>query len=131
MDMQIFVRDLLNACVYIRDTGPNKDFGICANIGLFISGGSRTYVGSYKSAILKSIFRKWPEFSGDFAYPIGSVDTDCDQFYHVAWVKGILWDESTEYGQARIRLLHFCIAELESMIAEYERQSKAMKPFVY
>lgn len=57
---------------------------------------------------LMMLFQKWPEFSGYISFPVPHPEMDSHDAY---MNKPNLW--IGEYGEARMRLLDFCIGELE------------------
>lgn len=61
---------------------------------------------------LHELFRKWPEFSGNYAYPIHTYrrGTPPEQ-WGLAYERGLMW--SGEYGAARRRLAAFMLEQLK------------------
>lgn len=97
---------LLERLRTLRDDGPEFcHVGICGNIGT-VSGGEQEQ--------LAELFRSWPKFSGNVAYPVPGVDrmTPSEAFFYIrdVWVG--------EYGALRSELLDHCIAELEAQFPE-------------
>ena len=87
----------------LKKDGPhNVSGGICSNIPC-------------NPSPLLMLFHKWPEFSGCISFPVPHpAHPDIDP--HDAYMETEnLW--IGEYGEARMRLLDFCIEELEK---EYE-----------
>lgn len=78
-------------------------------------GGICAIVPGELTPLLTNKFRLWPEFSGNVAYPIPDPLGGL-----IAFVKHYesLWDENTEYGKARRRLLDFLIEEFEKDLKE-------------
>lgn len=72
-----------------------------------------------QNSILAALFIKWPEFSGDSKYPVPGFDglSPADAF-DGASSRGTMWDQATEYGQARMRILEFSIRELRTELEE-------------
>lgn len=77
--------------------------------------------------LLKTLFKIWPEYSGNYSFPIKSpaylksIDAEAYLIYHGS---SLMWHPNTIYGAARRRLLAFCLSVLEEMV---EDQSWANK----
>ena len=84
---------LLDELKKLKISGPTDvTKGICSNV----------------SDDLAELFEKWPEFTGDSLFPVPHPQYTPHDAYmktHDLWIG--------EYGEARKRLLDFCIAELE------------------
>ena len=83
-------------------SGANIDpkEGICCNVkALYL----KVY-GSYRGLDI-SYFASWPEFSGNFIYPVAH-KTQSPEDAYCSLPK---WDKDTPYGQARWRLLDHLI----------------------
>ena len=91
---------MLNHLKKLKKDGPHHvSGGICSNIPC-------------NPDPLMTLFSKWPEFSGCISFPVPHPEMDSHDAYMNTpnlWVG--------EYGEARMRLLDFCIEELEK---EYE-----------
>ncbi|QMP84034.1 hypothetical protein pphageT12_11 [Pseudomonas phage pphageT12] len=109
--------------------GDYPAYGICYHAG----------VVSFWDELGEQLFRAWPEFSGDSCYPVpggmlaykaarvpvdlldevpeevpvdllDEVPEEADAAFSLFW--------TGEYGSARIRLLNFCIMQLELLLKE-------------
>ena len=77
-----------------------------------------TYGGSNHTreiiAKLSNLIRQWPEYSGEYAYPVKGVEgMSAKATYWEANKSAGMW--KGEYGESRMRLLIFLIAELEKL----------------
>lgn len=101
--------------------GAQRACGICDNVGM-----AELWADEWRSANqeLKRIFARWPEYSGLSHLPIPG--EYCWGAHVCASRLAYLWGEG-EYGQARRRLLDFCIAELQRELAP-PITSKSYKP---
>lgn len=79
------------------------------------SSGICNYVlgGADEGEILYRLFESWPECSGSLVYP---VDAPRDSPYHYSEAYLNLPRWTGEYGSSRIRLLNFCIRQLEARV---------------
>jgi hypothetical protein len=95
---------LLDVLWHLKQHGPGpryRAFGIC-----YIASNSLNTGGDYLR--MKALFKRWPEYTGSCRYPVPGTDgRDEEQAYD----DGVLW--SGEYGGNRLRLINFCIRELE------------------
>ena len=86
--------------------------GICNEIDLFTGAETR---------LLNALFRIWPEYAGDYNFPIKSpahlksIDEDA---YFIYRGSSLMWHPNTIYGAARRRLLAFCLSVLEEMVED-------------
>jgi len=104
------------------EKGTQDPCGICANSAmLFID-----------DVFLAGLFRRWPEYSGCSSYPVPYIGRNPERGY---WgrprgygdaARDYVWGDNP-YGQARRRLLDFCIAELQRELAP-PMTSKSYKP---
>lgn len=94
--MSAYILDQLKK---LKKDGPlHVGDGICTNIRC-------------SSKSLESLFQKWPEFSGCVTFPVPH-PAHPEITPHDAYMETTnLW--VGEYGEARMRLLDFCIEELE------------------
>lgn len=87
---------LLEQLKELKTNGPKYlEFGICSNV-------------DDDPCELFELFEKWPEFSGSIDYPVPHPTLNPIDAYNGF---ADLW--IGEYGEARKRLLDFCITELE------------------
>jgi hypothetical protein len=101
------MKTLLRALKDIRD-GKRHHGGICCNVLILTR---RTY-----DRELSELMRKWPEYSYDPDYP---VPHPSGNFEDPQYAYAVLPRWEGEYGAARLRLLDFMIAELESRDANH------------
>lgn len=88
----------------LREKGPTYlALGICDNIRLTRKDADR---------LLRPLFVRWPDYSGDPTFPVKSYDADLDAMKAYVYVENA-WDKDTQYGQSRWALLDFLIAEIE------------------
>lgn len=66
---------------------------------------------------LKSMFPHWPEYSGSQTYPVPSPLFTPPLAFTLALNDNTMWSKDDPYGQARWRLLEFCIRRLEIQTA--------------
>ena len=109
---------LLDALLEIRGLvadGRQDSCGICCQLPLL----------DQDPAQLRGLFRRWPEFSGNEHYPVPH-PTNCprsayydygySEFRSEARAREYGWGNNP-YGQARRRLLDFCLEELQRELA--------------
>lgn len=114
--------EILAACLYVIAThGPRFDnCGICMNIDMEIdesTGGlPLEEVFDIRGKVrekFSELAQKWPQFSGNFDYPVPSpyADYSAEYAYHcrMKWIG--------EYGELRRSLLHFVFAEASRIAA--------------
>lgn len=87
------LEDLLVELRYVKVNNIRRH-GICYSI-------------NHGRSILKRLFPYWPEYSGNETYPIKSYKESFRP--NEAYNTLALWDTTTEYGQARVRLLNWLI----------------------
>lgn len=104
------MKTLLEALRAIRDGQRDSAHGICHAIEHHA--GVKALNENY------ALMTGWPEFSGDEAYPVPSY-TPGHNPAKAYWAasSGDKW--AGEYGAARLRLLDWCITELESRDANH------------
>lgn len=118
-------KEALDALLDLRSTvatGGQDGSGICCNSSVVL----------VDQNTLVELFMRWPEYSGNADYPVphksganaGYWDLPCQQGLEAR--RDYMWGESA-YGQARRRLLDFCIAELQRELAP-PITSKSYKP---
>lgn len=105
---------LLEALHTLRRLGPtDEDDGICHNLDRLMYGeDGRDWEQPDPCDLLRPQFESWPEYSGNYAYPIALE----------GWMRpsSAYWSSENsnkwvgEYGDARRRLLDHCITELEN-----------------
>ena len=107
---QTLLTALLTLHAAVQD-GTQKPYGICNNVGL-----ADLPVEEWEKTNeeLKKIFARWPEFSGRPTFPVRG---EYSQNFGTGGPRlQYLWGVG-KYGQARRRLLDFCIAELQRELA--------------
>ena len=97
---------LLEALKQIREQ-PASEFGICHQ--LYAQSCSDENTDYWRSKV-RSLFRRWPQFSGSEDYPVPHPTEPACIAYDSTRNK---WNRRTKYGRARWDLLKFCISELE------------------
>lgn len=80
-----------------------RGFGICSNVGYAVG-----------VPIIRDLFPKWPQFSGDIDYPIPSPNQKTH--YINAYYKYPLWKGA--YGEERLDLVRFLSNELTQKIID-------------
>lgn len=105
-------RKLLVALRHLKEPRGviNKEFGICHNICLL------TNYDIPASVKMKSLFSKWPQYSGDIMYPVPATFRPHSEIAAgVAFrsSKRFMWCKWLPYGRKRWALVDFMIAELE------------------
>ena len=59
---------------------------------------------------MAKLISKWPLHSGDSLYPVpSSQHSQPGAAFQMAYLDRILWDQTTEYGRARLALLDYLI----------------------
>ena len=111
--MDVTKREVLTAlrgiqCNLERDHETLGDVGICMLLERSL-GCSPFWFGEHVRPILNGLFARWPEFSGDFLYPVPALRARLSTAYH----RFDKWTGRTAYGRARRSLLAFMITELE------------------
>lgn len=81
------------------------DSGICIQVRGLVHASETDKV--YRR--LRTLMNKWPEASGDPAFPVPSES----MLPHLAYHRFKRWNPGSAYGQARRRLLAWLIAELQ------------------
>ena len=84
--------------------------GICAAV---IRSESSPKLRSGFLTLLIDLMEEWPEFSGYRLYPVPHPDEKPDRAFDLA-PTGDMWSPESAYGAARLRLLDWLIAHLES-----------------
>ena len=103
MNNQTDYTQLHEALVRLKEEGPDKRSGLCANLGALPSGAWWDFKGLCKA---------WPLFSGDGVYPVPACEgSDPEFMYFDTSEIGCLWDTSTEYGRLRWQLLDWLIEQ--------------------
>lgn len=91
---------------------PFDSDGICGNMKNRID-----YDEFLVQRLIKKIFRIWPEYSGDLGYPVTVNGWYCPANLFInARSHYRLWDQTTEYGRNRYKLLDFMIETVQDMI---------------
>lgn len=97
----------------LMDINPNTAMvGICNEIDLF---------NEAEIKLLHALFKLWPEYSGDYNFPIKSpahlklISIDA---YFIYSGSSLMWHPNTIYGAARRRLWAFCLSVLEEMVED-------------
>lgn len=83
----------------------DEDWGICSNLGHYITERFSDRKCERTSAWLEEQFAHWPEYSGNSDYPIW-VCTELSPSENYGLPK---WDGRTKVGRARMRLVKFLI----------------------
>lgn len=104
---------LLDTLLAIREQATKgntqiRKYGICYTIHLV----SRSRVIEPEVEQFKELYTKWPEYTGKRNYPVPS----CDPLGRLSPVSAftLAYDMyEGEYGAARMRLLNWCIEELQ------------------
>lgn len=100
---------MLTALLSMKTVGVDKRFGICTNLEhrtMNIEGVDDLEI----LTIMRRLFIKWPEYSGDEYFPVSHDDWEEPGD---AYIRGKqLW--MGEYGEARQRLLNFMIEQLQA-----------------
>ena len=89
---------------------PFRESGICTNLAVYVN----PDVGYF----LKSCFRTWEQFSGDYAYPVPDPESDkysASEVYTTTHVDD-MWNPEHPYGSLRLDLLKHLIRECEYAI---------------
>lgn len=112
MTMHDLKRALLDAARSIKEHGPSDPkCGLCHNIARALP---EQVLRMQFRPLLRSLFQRWPEFSGDEDYPVPSEDErDADEAYNRM---GSLY--VGEYGASRMALLNFIIEKLEAEVQD-------------
>lgn len=87
----------------VRDGDPiiHPTMGLCTNLACYFAGDW----GVDEEVELERLFRVWPEFSGNFAYPVNAPGL---QYPGAAYNHHQdKFSPRTEYGRARVRLCRF------------------------
>lgn len=103
--------ELLKALKQIREQ-PASGFGICHQ--LYAQSCSDENTDYWRSKV-RSLFRRWPQFSGSADFPVPHPTKPACIAYDSTQNK---WNRRTKYGQARWDLLEFCISELEKELSD-------------
>lgn len=115
---------LLQLKLHINNTPDVPKYnGICDYINItFMPKYMRVRRSEYNQKLLR-LFGLWPEFSGSYKYPVQNKYEFCGESLSDAYSKacneGTLWDQSTEYGKARMRLLNWMIERLTFELGIY------------
>lgn len=111
---ELFVQ-MLQIKHYVGDGGGhfNRILSICGLMNKFDSNRNHKF-------LLKCLWADWPEYSGCFSYPI-SVFNIAEGLTPQKQFELYLdkWDQSTEYGKARMRLLNWLIERLTFELGIY------------
>lgn len=112
MTMHDLKQALLDAAYCIKENGPiDPQCGLCHNVLIALPEWAARM--PFKP-VLRSLFQRWPEFSGDEDYPVPSEDErDADEAYNRM---GSLY--VGEYGASRMALLNFIIEKLEAEVQD-------------
>lgn len=98
---------VLERAIKLRDSLSSRTNcnGLCATLN--------PYKNLRIRNLLQGIFSKWPEFSGNYGFPISTnKKIKPSSQYKKYYLTGKLYS-NTPYGNARKRLLGFVISELE------------------
>lgn len=113
---------LLEMLKTIKANGPKVlSSGICGNYWNVVT----AYTGELRkfscqaSDVMRGMFHRWPEYSGDYAFPIRTDKSRSanTQFDRSGSVK-TMWSTRYPYGRARWRLLNWMIQQLEAEIGQ-------------
>lgn len=99
---------------------PNHDRGICGQPAMM-------HLSPKAFHLVRQTMAKWPKYSGEYDYPVPSVDegrTPCQCFHENLFG---LWEGYTEYGALRRELLDWLIEQPELDVKLY-RMSATEKP---
>lgn len=116
-------QDLLQALKEVQKS-PHLTSAICTNVRRRLSAQYQRNISQELEDTLKSLFVKWPKYSGIPSYPIPSVTlglTALAQFDTVALDRSSFWEG--EYGELRKELLQFCIDTLTKELENEEPTS--------
>ena len=105
------VRARVHEYLYTRKTWRFDPYlGICSTVTL---GAQSPEVRLERLNLLTGLMEKWPEFSGDRAYPVPHPIESPDKAFYLASAEE-MWSPVSAYGAARLRLLDWLIARLEA-----------------
>lgn len=94
--------------LYTGERGIEKRYGLCYHLAGALA----------LPSACDTLYKAWPEYSGDNAYPVPSYDSKAPwDAYELTWD---MWDTGTEYGRARWRLLWWCCTELMRELGEVQ-----------
>lgn len=84
---------------------------ICANVSYIIAIVNSETAGQHYATgdVLKKLFVKWPDYSGNVIYPVKSVKAGLQNPSRAFWGAINMWEG--EYGASRMKLLNFMIRE--------------------
>lgn len=106
--------NLLDTLLVIKERAIKGDmqirkYGICYNIALVSRSGAIDH-SSQEIRQFKELYTKWPEYTGNRDYPVPSYGS----WLHPMSAFNYSYDMyEGEYGAARMRLLNWCIEELQ------------------
>lgn len=100
----------LNSILDLFNKGalPANSYGEQPGICVYLATLAPVY-NDERRALLGDLFLAWPETSGDSCYPVASSRYNARVAYNL--FSRHRWDQSTEYGRARLRLLKWLIGE--------------------
>lgn len=92
----------------------DPELGICNAVGLCTQSPElrRGYLRLLRE-LLTGLMEEWPEFSGYRAYPVPHPDESPDRAFDLASAEE-MWSPGSAYGAARLRLLDWLIAQLDT-----------------
>lgn len=94
-----------------KETGRfDPELGICSAVAL---GASSPEIRSGRLELLTGLMEEWPEFSGYRAYPVPHPSESPDKAFYLASAEE-MWSPGSAYGAARLRLLDWLIAQLDT-----------------
>jgi hypothetical protein len=118
-------RELHLALVRVYDARPQDtgtEYGMCHLVGTYMRYCAPAY-GREWLYTLQDLFKEWPHFSGDIAYPVPASNKSNSPLYEYTFTR-YPWDQSTEYGRLRLDLLNFCIVKLSERICQIEEKER-------
>ncbi len=107
---------ILKALWAIKRDGPiDTSEALCYNVCRLLERWSPYPDDIDENYHLVDAFRRWPEWNGSTAFPVGNGGDDYWQRNRPMGARRVFW--TGEYGSQRIRLLNFLIRYFEGMLA--------------
>lgn len=106
------MKTLLDRLITIRDNPDRRrpSLGICYHLTSYQFQG---VIGEACSIWeeFDELAKRWPEYSGDYTFPVPHPTRTAEAAYHDAQKRLAMW--KGKYGAARLRLLNWCIEQLQ------------------